>query len=173
MKVDNHYEAAFQHLLQGRALPYVAVDEARRAAFAAVDLKSFDFIVYLPNQRNLLVDIKGRKAKAGKKDWLFDPWVSRGDVEGLRAWQEIFGKSFAATFVFGFWLSDFNRVAMFEPFRFRDQYYRFYAIYLDDYCHYARARSPKWDTLTIPRKVFHELAWDVDSLLTDLSTKRP
>ncbi len=171
MKRDNHYESAFETLLRQRALPYVAVNEAHRAAFAQMELKSFDFIVYLPRQRNLLVDIKGRKAKPGKKDWLFDPWVSREDIEALATWQEIFGKSFAATFVFAFWLSDFNHINMFEPFQFREQYYRFFAIYLDDYRHYVKSRSPRWQTLTIPRKVFHELAWNVDQLLTDMSVK--
>lgn len=173
MKRDNHYERAFEALLRGRGLPYVAVDEAHRAIFAQVELKSFDFIVYLPRQRNLLVDIKGRKARPGKKDWLFDPWVSGEDIEALSAWQEIFGGSFAATFVFSFWLSDFNHIDMFEPFQFREQYYRFYAIYLDDYRHYAKSRSPRWKTLTIPRGVFHELAWNVDQLLMDPEPEKP
>jgi len=169
MKADNHYEIAFEHLLRERSLPYVAVDESHRAAFAEVHLKSFDFVVYLPEQRNLLVDIKGRKARAGKKDWLYDPWISREDIESLTAWQEVFGGSFAACFVFAFWLSEFSAVSMFEPFRFRDQYYRFYAVYLDDYRQYVTDRSAKWGTVTIPRKVFGELAWNLDQFLSDLS----
>ena len=162
---------AFEHLLRRRALPYVAVNEAHRAAFADVQLKSFDFIVYLPAQRNLIVDIKGRKSRPGRKDWLVDPWIGREDLDALGSWQQIFGPSFAAVFVFAFWLSDFNRIEMFEPFRFQDQYYRFYAVYLDDYRHYAKTRSPRWNTLTLPRKVFRELAWDLDQFFTDLSPK--
>ena len=173
MKKANHYEAAFEHLLRERKLPYVAVNEAHRAAFAQADLKSFDFMVYLPNQRNLIVDIKGRKAKAGKRGWRFDPWVGREDVETLSAWQEIFGKSFAATFIFAFWLSDLGAVEMFEPFQFREQYYRFYAIYLDDYRDYIRKRSDGWGTVTIPHAVFKELAWNLDSFFTDLSGGNP
>ena len=169
MKKGNHYESAFQNLLDQRALPYVAVNENHRAAFAEVKLKSFDFLVYLPSQRNLLVDIKGRKSKPSKNDWLFDPWVGREDIDALENWQEIFGKSFAAAFVFAFWLCDFNHVQMFEPFRYQDHYYRFYAIYLDDYKKYMKPRSAKWNTITIPRGVFHELAWDLDQFLTDLS----
>jgi len=171
MKPDNHYETAFEQFLQRRALPYVAVNEAHRAAFAEVQLKSFDFVVYLPQQRNLLVDIKGRKAKPGKKDWLFDPWVGREDMQSLAKWKEVFGDSFAACFVFAFWLGDLGHVSMFEPFQFRDQYYRFYAIYLDDYRQYLKERSAKWQTLTIPRKVFQELAWNLDQFFTDLSPK--
>jgi hypothetical protein len=169
MKRNNHYELAFEHLLRTRKLPYVAVNEAHRSAFAQVDLKSFDFIVYLPDKRNLIVDIKGRKARPGKKDWCFDPWVGREDLETLTTWQTIFGKSFAASFIFAFWLSDPGSVDLFEPFRFREQYYRFYAIYLDDYRDYIRTRSDGWGTVTIPHEVFKELAWNLDSFFTDLS----
>jgi hypothetical protein len=169
MKKDNHYESAFEHLLRQRALPYVAVNEAHRSAFAQAELKSFDFLVYLPKQRNLIVDIKGRKAKPGKKGWLFDPWVGEEDIGALTSWQEIFGKEFAAVFVFAFWLSDLNHVEMFEPFQFRDQYYRFYAVYLDDYRDYLRPRSTSWNTVTVPRDVFRELGWNLNSFFTDLS----
>jgi len=162
---------AFEQFLRQRALHYVAVDEAHRSAFAQVQLKSFDFIVYLPNQRNLLVDIKGRKAKPGKNGWLYDPWVGREDIDALSTWQEIFGRSFAATFVFAFWLEDMNCVESFEPFRFREQSYRFYAIYLDDYRDYIKLRSTRWNTITIPRAVFHELGWNLEHFFTDLSAR--
>jgi hypothetical protein len=169
MKKANHYEAAFEHLLRERKLPYVAVNEAHRSAFAKADLKSFDFIVYRPDRRNLIVDIKGRKAKPGKKGWLFDPWVGREDLETLLTWQEIFGRSFAATFVFAFWLSDKGAVDLFEPFKFHEEYYRFYAIYMNDFRDYARTRSDGWGTVTIPHEVFRELAWNLDSFFNDLS----
>ena len=41
-----HYEAAFEGYLRHRAIPYVAIDEAKRALFANAKLKSFDFVVY-------------------------------------------------------------------------------------------------------------------------------
>jgi hypothetical protein len=162
MKRDNHYELAFEQLLRQRSLPYVAVDEVHRAAFADVNLKSFDFIVYMPDRRNLLVDIKGRKAHPSKTDWSYDPWITQEDIDALTTWQGVFGKSFAAVFVFAFFLEDLGRVNLFEPFKFRDRYYRFYAIYLDDYRDYVKPRSQRWDTVTIPREVFRELAWNLD-----------
>jgi len=78
-----HYERAFEEYLRSRRIPYVSVDEARKAlvprggAPAGVgsgadlrdgssagnpsgSLKSFDFVIYGQGQ-NLLIDVKGRK----------------------------------------------------------------------------------------------------------------
>ncbi|MGH7178905.1 MAG: HYExAFE family protein, partial [Tepidisphaeraceae bacterium] len=44
-----HYEAAFEAFLRQRGIPYVAVDEAKKALFADAKLKSFDFVVYSKN----------------------------------------------------------------------------------------------------------------------------
>lgn len=85
-----HYEQAFEHYLRANRVPYVAVDEAKKAlvpmqgpdasdrlagsssgASGTADaernqssggsIKSFDFVVYAPQrERNLLVDVKGR-----------------------------------------------------------------------------------------------------------------
>ena len=44
-----HYDRAFEHYLRANAIPYVAVDEAKRALAPGIDkgatlkLKSFDF----------------------------------------------------------------------------------------------------------------------------------
>ncbi len=162
MKTNNHYERAFRHLLQQKSITHVAVNESHRSAFAQVHLKSFDFIAYLPDQNNLIVDVKGRKARRGKRDWLFDPWVTEQDVEAMGKWQEIFGKRFSAAFIFAFWLGDFDKVELFESVRYEDRFYRFYAIYLDDYKRYLKPRSSRWQSVTIPRAVFRELAWEID-----------
>lgn len=61
MKRHIHYERAFEDYLQAEQIPYVAVDEAKRAAFRDAKLKSFDFIVYGSHGTNWLVDIKGRR----------------------------------------------------------------------------------------------------------------
>src|SRR5438477_9491595 len=71
----HHYERAFEGFLGPRRIPYVAVDEARKALVpnrveglpgaGGVDpagaLKSFDFVIYGDSGVNLLVDIKGRR----------------------------------------------------------------------------------------------------------------
>ncbi|TVQ62108.1 MAG: hypothetical protein EA378_06490 [Phycisphaerales bacterium] len=73
MQRRHHYEHAFEAFLRARRIPYVAVDEARKALLPesarlrlAPDgdgnehtLKSFDFVLY--GDPNLLVEIKGRK----------------------------------------------------------------------------------------------------------------
>jgi len=76
----HHYEQAFEDFLRTRRIPYVAVDEARKALVPdnstlrwrntdtargnAVDepasLKSFDFVLYGEGV-NLLVEVKGRR----------------------------------------------------------------------------------------------------------------
>ena len=55
------YEACFEDYLRTAGVPYVAVDEAKKALFAGVRLKSFDFVVYSATGTNLLVDVKGRR----------------------------------------------------------------------------------------------------------------
>jgi len=74
----HHYERAFEEYLRSRRIPYVSVDEAKKAllpenagfrAPASADhtssrhngsLKSFDFVIY-GQGGNLLIDIKGRR----------------------------------------------------------------------------------------------------------------
>lgn len=169
MRKRNHYEAAFEQFLRSKALPCIAVDQVKRSMFASVDLKSFDFIVYLPHRRNLIVDVKGRKARVGKQAWLGDCWVSRVDIEAMSRWQHVFGGEFTAALVFAFWLTDLAQVPLFDVFEFHGRYYQFFAVYLDDYRRHARNRSAKWDTVTIPRSVFSAVAVEFDRLIDGLS----
>ena len=103
-----HYEQAFEHYLRANRVPYVAVDEAKKALLPAtakkkaaqsVDavaaLKSFDFVVYAPHG-NLLVDVKGRMFGSAKTDnpmsnRRYESWVTRDDVDSLTA-----GRNFSA-----------------------------------------------------------------------------
>src|SRR5277367_4689809 len=68
-----HYEAAFEAFLRDRAIPYVAVDEAKKALFANAKLKSFDFVVYSRSGPNLLIDVKGRQARSRGRGG-FETW---------------------------------------------------------------------------------------------------
>ena len=56
----NHYDAAFEAYLRAQKIPYVAVDEKRRALAKDASIKSLDFIVYASQGPNLLIDVKGR-----------------------------------------------------------------------------------------------------------------
>src|SRR5512141_2066258 len=95
-KESSHYEAAFEDYLRRQGLPYIAVDEAKKALFAGAKLKSFDFVVYRPQGQNLLVDVKGRKLVPAKRGGTsaFQNWATREDIDDLRQWQEIFGDGF-------------------------------------------------------------------------------
>ncbi|MDX2148438.1 MAG: HYExAFE family protein [Planctomycetota bacterium] len=78
----HHYEVAFEAFLRRRRVPYVAVNEARKALLpdstplkvhrvrddattASASLKSFDFVIY-GDSSNLLVEVKGRRIASRK-----------------------------------------------------------------------------------------------------------
>jgi len=68
--------------LRASGTPYVAVDEAKKALFAGVQLRSFDFVAYSESGPNWLITCKP---------------FSHGDMrEVMRKWEDVFGKGFAA-----------------------------------------------------------------------------
>jgi len=167
-----HYEAAFEDYLRSMGLPYVAVDEAKKAIFAGVSLKSFDFLVYSTTSHNLLVDVKGRKfpdsgggrRRGNTRAW--ENWITREDVEGLSEWEKVFGPDFRAMLVFAYWLQGPPQRAPFEDVHlFRKRHYAFMAVSLSDYVAAAKPRSAKWQTIAVPSAVFAEQASDVAELL--------
>jgi hypothetical protein len=165
-----HYEAAFESYLKARGWPYVLVDEAKKAVFANVSIKSFDFLVYSDSRPNLLVDIKGRKFPVGatgsKSSRAWENWVTREDVDSLLEWERIFGKDFTAVLVFAYWLQGPAQHAPFEDVHFfKDKSYAFAAISVVQYAELVRPRSEKWQTVAIPSAQFVKLARDVGSLL--------
>ena len=167
-----HYEAAFEDYLRCLGLPYVAVDEAKKAIFAGAAVKSFDFLVYSTNGPNLLTDVKGRKfpdSGAGRRRCntrAWENWITRDDAEGLAEWEKVFGSDFRATLVFAYWLQGPPQRAPFEDVHvFRKRHYAFMAVSLADYVSAARPRSAKWQTIAVPSAVFATQAADVASFL--------
>ena len=167
-----HYEAAFESYLQARGWPYVVVDEAKKAIFANVSIKSFDFLVYSESQPNLLVDVKGRKfpdpgrssSRQPARAW--ENWVTREDIESLLEWEKIFGPEFAAVLVFAYWLQGAPSSAPFEDTHFfRKRQYAFVAIRMAEYAAAVRPRSPKWQTLSMPAAAFARSVRDVAGFL--------
>ncbi len=171
-----HYEVAFEQYLRERAIPYVAVDEAKRALHretsraaspdaaatrlgadpdAAPDrLKSFDFVVYSDTGPNLLVDVKGRK-HTGRSNRSLDNWVTDADVQSLETWQRLFGQGFDSAFAFLYWCAAPPPGALFqEVFTSGDRWYAVLAIRLADYRSHMRVRSPRWKTVSLPAKHF-------------------
>jgi len=156
VKSHIHYEVAFEDYLQTNQIPYVAVDEAKRAAFRDAKLKSFDFIVYSATGNNWLVDIKGRRwapRKPGNRP-AWENWVTQADLDGLQQWQHVFGTGFAALLVFAYRL-DANGEPPPEVLHvFRDTRYVFAGVPADQYRLQARVRSPKWGTVNLPVREF-------------------
>ncbi len=168
----DHYEDAFENYLRARQCPYVAVDEAKKKAFASAQLKNFDFVVYSTRGCNLLVDVKGRKfpdlsnphrRKVGRQ---WENWITREDLEGLKQWQVIFGDNFRAVLIFAYWLQGPPERSPFADLTVhRGKHYFFAAIGLDEYATAARPRSVCWSTLTMPTTQFKKLVKPVEELL--------
>lgn len=167
-----HYEAAFEDYLRCMGLPYVAVDETKKAIFAGASVKSFDFLVYSTDGPNLLADVKGRKfpdsgagrRKSNTRAW--ENWITRDDVHGLGEWEKVFGPDFRATLIFAYWLQGPPQRAPFQDVHlFRKRHYAFMAISLADYVTAARPRSAKWQTIAMPSAAFADQARDIVSFL--------
>lgn len=171
-----HYEQAFEHYLRANRIPYVAVDEAKKALMpatttgksahpvaAVASLKSFDFVVYAP-QRNLLVDVKGRmfgssKSNVSASNRRFESWVTQDDVDSLARWQELFGRDFTAVFVFAYCLRQQPPDALFdELFAFGDKWYALRETRLGDYVAQMKPRSGKWQTVHVPGEAFSRIS---------------
>ncbi len=164
-----HYEAAFEDLLRSQGVPYIAVDEAKKAIFSGDKVKSFDFLIYSSTGTNWLVDVKGRKFpyETGSARRYWENWVTRADLEGLMQWEEVFGEGFAAMFVFAYWLvgSD-GRWPMEFVHPYGGQYYAFLGVRAAEYRDNCRRRSSRWDTVAVAAPVFRKLSRPVQRLWT-------
>jgi len=159
-----HYEAAFEAYLREKGIPYVAVDEAKKALFSNAKLKSFDFVVYSKSGPNLLVDVKGRQMRNGKSSRSYENWTEQRDVDDLLQWQQVFGEGFTAMFMFMYWIEPplTPEPAMFQH---KDKWYLLMGIDLHEYRDHMRQRSPKWETVCLPAESFRAIAKPVDAWL--------
>lgn len=159
-----HYETALADYLRSRGVPYVAVDDARRSIFGGARIKSFDFIVYPPRGRSWLVDVKGRRFPygSGARRRYWENWVTQADLDGLEQWQAVFADGFEAIFVFAYLLGgDPARWPTLAVHPFAGGHYAFYAVSLAAYRRHCRPRSGRWKTVSLPAKIFRQLAWPV------------
>lgn len=164
----NHYEVAFEAFLRELRLPYVAVDESKKALFSGSKLKSFDFVVYSRRGPNLLVDIKGRKATGEPAGASLQTWCTRRDVDDLSQWERIFGEGFRALFAFVFEVDPslapppghfvFRQGDDSRPATVRERHYLMLGVDLADYRNHMSRRSVRWDTVAMPMAQFRELA---------------
>jgi hypothetical protein len=162
MDRGNHYEAAFEAYLRDARLPYVAVDETRRATLDDEPIKSLDFIVHGVGDAKLLVDVKGRKFPGGNKDkpsYSWQNWSTLDDVSGLGRWEQRFGPGYTGLLVFIYQLTPIVDLPPGTPdlWHWRERRYLMRAIPVSDYRGAMRKRSEKWGTVSLPTQAFRDL----------------
>lgn len=179
----HHYEAAFEQYLRTTRVPYVAVDEAKKALLPGVAdfhvrdasradpearpqaLKSFDFVIY-GEGLNLLCEVKGRRIALprrgpanGASTGRLENWVTNDDVDSLARWEQLFGPGFEAAFIFVYWCDAQPPDGLFqEIFSHRDRWYAIRACRLSEYTKAMRVRSPKWRTLHVTPSIFERIS---------------
>ncbi|MBS0195247.1 MAG: HYExAFE family protein [Planctomycetes bacterium] len=163
----HHYEQAFEAYLRRRRIPYVAVDEAKKALLPGREqrvagggdeplpaLKSFDFVIY-GQGGNLLAEVKGRRASGSR----LECWVTRDDVESLSRWERLFGPEFQAAFVFVYWCEQQPPDALFqEVFEHQGRWYALRSVPVRDYARSMKPRSLRWGTLDLPREAYERIS---------------
>ena len=167
-KRDNHYDLAFEEYLRSARIPYVVVDEKRRALMADTSLKSMDFIVYSSQARNLLVDVKGRRFPSGavSNQHKWENWTPAEDVSSLIRWQEVFGGGFRAVLLFAYQVVEPRYQAEFdELFHFGGRTYSFFGVWAEEYRTAMQLRSLSWSTVSLPSRDFRKLRAPVKDLL--------
>lgn len=168
----HHYEVAFEAYLRERRIPYISVDEARRAILPRIAplrvaegpaLKAFDFVVYGASE-NMLLEVKGRRlGPAGRSGGgggsRMECWATREDVHSLGAWASLFGAGFGAALVFVYWCESQPPDALFgEVFTHRDRMYALRCVPVDEYRRHMRVRSEKWGTVDLSSGDFRTLS---------------
>ena len=161
----HHYDRAFEAYLRAKRMPYIAVDEAKKALLPGggsleqgAALKSFDFVVYAPGV-NLLVDVKGRKVAGGPGSPRLESWATRDDVASLRTWAELFGAGFEAALVFVYWCEQMPRSALFEEVFEQDgRWYALRSVGVDAYERAMTRRSERWGTVHVAREAFERIS---------------
>lgn len=184
-RASGHYERAFAGYLRDCGIPYVSVDDARRALLPEGTclrvtesdpdhpgqtrtraLKSFDFVVY-GGSSNLLIDVKGRKIgrKAAEsvqtrgRTGRLESWVTLDDIASLHAWERLFGGGFCAAFVFVYWCAEQPPGELFqEIIEHQGRWYAVRGIMLSDYTKAMKTRSPRWRTVDLRASDFDRLS---------------
>jgi hypothetical protein len=153
---SNHYEAAFEGFIRSIGVPCVAIDEAKRAVMGEDGLKNPDFLLYPRFAVNLVVEVKGKRARnrRGRRDW--ENWVTTDDLDGLVRWQAMFGPGFRSVLAFAYAepIQVFPLPRANGAYEFRGLEYRFWAIGLDDYIAHLRSRGPAWKAVAMARRAF-------------------
>ncbi len=162
----SHYEMAFEAYLTRRGVAFTSVEDARPHVPGRLGLKTFDYIVYPSGGPPCLVDVKGRKSRlgTGSTDCRQKTWVTRADIEGLQAWEGVFGHEYRAMFAFAYWLADAPAGGDADwpedwiHFAFAGRCYSFWLVTLEDYLTGVSPLSQSWQTVAVPRTVFRSVS---------------
>jgi hypothetical protein len=162
MDRSNHYEVAFESYLQQQGLCYVAVDETRRALLGDAPVKSLDFIVFGKHGAKLVVDVKGRRFPSGppkRPRRVWECWSFRADIDGLERWSALAGEDYRGLLAFAYCLHPSVELSADTPDLHvcRGKRYLFRAVDASAYRTQMRTRSPRWDTVELPRAAFRAL----------------
>jgi hypothetical protein len=169
----NHYDAAFEEFLRRGRVPYVAVNETRRACVQATTLKSLDFVVSSPLFGQLLIDVKGRRAPHGPGDRArrWENWATQDDLDSMAEWEKLFGEQARALLVFAYWLTPETARPDFPAMlSFRGREYGFYGVWAAEYRAAMRVRSPRWETVWLNSQSFRDLRFPLERLTAPSAT---
>jgi hypothetical protein len=108
------------------------------------------------------VDVKGRRyptGAEGRRRWVWECWSTNEDISGLERWEEAFGVGYSGVLAFVYQL--LPEVALLpdtdDLWEWNGRRYLFRAVTVADYRRHMRVRSPKWDTVTLPRAAYRDL----------------
>lgn len=164
----DHYERAFENWLIDNKVKYTAINQSKRTEFNKSKIKSFDYLIYPPNQQTIIAEVKGKLFKGKSLENLanLECWVSVEDVDGMKNWQRMFGENHRAVFIFAYRIEnidvDFDGRRTYE---YKKRKYMFFAVNLEDYTKFMKIRSPKWKTVNLPADKFRRCAVQLQSLL--------
>jgi len=131
-------------------------------------IRSFDFLVYLPDGQMLITEIRGRKFRGTSLAKLtgLENWVTTDDIEGLQWWKGVFTDAAGAVFVFVYMLENVDIESDGrEIYDYGSNRYVFLTVTVDDYCSHMSIRSPRWQTVTLPADSFRQCAVSLEQLL--------
>ena len=117
------------------------------------------------------MDVKGRRSDGVGRDG--EPrqktWVTQADVDGLRAWGDVFGEAFVPAFVFAYWLRGAagetdELIDTGRYFAYAGRIYSFWLVPLDDYVRHQRRLSKRWETVSVGRDEFRAISRPLDAV---------
>ncbi|MGH9909394.1 MAG: HYExAFE family protein [Nitrososphaerales archaeon] len=161
--MHSEYEKVFEEIIRTCEIPYIAINEAKRAVVRGKKIKSLDFIVASKNGIYLL-DIKGKtfpygwpKRSIGPRDY-WENWVHKDDLEGMELWSKLFeSRKVQSLLVFVYKIVKKDELEKFVDYvKMQNTYYGFVAIPASVYKQHwkQRSKAPGFTAMYISRSEF-------------------